>query len=91
MAQIEIAYCLPEKQILIPLNIVFPSTVKSALLLSGFFDQFPHLDIDSVDLGIFGQRVTLETLLREHDRIEIYRPLQIDPKQARRLRAKKRK
>jgi uncharacterized protein len=62
------------------------ATVATALAHSHFLQDYPHLKIDAPVLGIWGKRCTTDTLLREHDRVEIYRPLMIDPKEARRLR-----
>ncbi len=87
---IEVAYALPHIQILKKLNVPTGCTVEQAVILSGVLDQFADIDLTTNKLGIFGKLIPLDTRLRPHDRIEIYRPLVIDPKDARRIRAKTR-
>lgn len=84
---VEIAYALPEKQLILKLQVPPGTTVLEAALQSGIAGHFPGLDIASSKLGIFGQAVAADTILQAHDRVEIYRPLQADPKLARRHRA----
>jgi putative ubiquitin-RnfH superfamily antitoxin RatB of RatAB toxin-antitoxin module len=62
------------------------STLLVALQASGFLQQFPEIDQPATQLGIWGRSAHLDQLLRENDRIEIYRPLTVDPKVARRER-----
>ncbi len=64
-------------------------TVKEAIILSGIMDQFPEIDLTKNKIGIFSKFIQPDTLVQPKDRIEIYRPLIIDPKDARRLRAKR--
>lgn len=84
---VEIAYALPEKQLILKLRVPPGTTVLEAALQSGIAGHFPGLDIASSKLGIFGKEVATDTILQAHDRVEIYRPLQADPKLARRHRA----
>jgi len=63
------------------------STVADALNQSGFHDAFPQVDCEISGVGIFGQRVSLDTKLSPGDRVEIYQPLIFDPKESRRRRA----
>ena len=86
--QIEVAYALPHIQTLKKLDVPAGCTIKQALILSGILDQFPEIDLAKNKLGIFGKFAQPDTLLQPYDRIEIYRPLVIDPKDARRIRAK---
>ncbi|MBF1285639.1 RnfH family protein [Neisseria sicca] len=86
MLEIEIVYGLPDKQVLKKLNMQNGCTVREAVCQSGLDEIFSELDLRTVPLGIFGKSVKDETLLRDKDRIEIYRPLLIDPKEARRKR-----
>ena len=60
------------------------STVDDALAASGLLDRHPQAD--GLPVGIWGRKVERSAVLREHDRIELYRPLQCDPKEARRQR-----
>jgi len=85
---IEVAYFEPGKPFLVSLSVVPPTTVAEAIQASGVLDRFPSLaGGDDLEVGIFSRRAALDTELSEGDRVEIYRPLQVDPKQARRLRA----
>lgn len=86
--QIEVAYALPHTQILKKLDVSTDCTVEQAIILSGILNQFTDIDLTTNKLGIFGKRIPLDARLQPHDRIEIYRPLVIDPKDARRIRAK---
>ena len=86
MVEIEIAYGTAEKQWLQRLQVVEGTTAREAVRLSGVKEMFPEADIEAAPLGIFGKVVKDNTVLRDKDRVEIYRPLLIDPKEARRLR-----
>lgn len=86
MLNIEIVYGLPDKQILKTMRVAEGTTIRQAALQSGLENKFPDLDLNTAKLGIFGKAVKDDTVLREKDRIEIYRPLLIDPKEARRRR-----
>ncbi len=55
---------------------------------SGLVEEFPEIDLERAPLGVFGRSCADDTVLRAGDRVEIYRPLQIDPKEARRRRAR---
>lgn len=62
------------------------ATVRQALAECGIFEEFPELAENSLLAGIWGERIRLDHLLADKDRIEIYRPLRVDPKTARRER-----
>ena len=87
--QVEVAYATPDQQIIEPVTVADGCTVEQAIQASQLLIQFPEIKLDSVAVGIFSKKVSLQQQLRKGDRVEIYRPLLIDPKQARRLRAKK--
>ncbi|SEM85804.1 hypothetical protein SAMN05216404_101337 [Nitrosospira multiformis] len=87
---IEVVYALPEKQIVRQMNLPEGTTVEQAVKLSGILPRFPEIDLLKNKLGIYGKLVPPTTVLRNRDRIEIYRPLRVDPKEARRKRAKNR-
>lgn len=89
--RIEVAYALPEKQKIIALDVEEGCTVKTAVQLSKIDTFFPELDLDSLKVGIFGKAVrnANEQVIKEGERIEIYRELKVDPKQARANRAAK--
>lgn len=87
---ITVAYATPSKQVEIPLLVEESCTVALAIQRSKIFEQFPELNkpAASLDVGIYSCKVSLDSLIQEGDRIEIYRPLQVGPKEARRLRVK---
>jgi putative ubiquitin-RnfH superfamily antitoxin RatB of RatAB toxin-antitoxin module len=85
MMQIVVVYAEPMQQTLLNVHVAKGSTVLKAIDASGIRTLYPALSFDHV--GIFGKKVTLETVLTEGDRIEIYRALPMDPKTARMLRA----
>lgn len=84
---VEVAYATPERQILLSLTVPAGSTVEQAIAASGLCERHPEVRMDHCRIGIFGRLTTPAQRLCEGDRIEIYRPLQIDPKAARRARA----
>lgn len=65
------------------------TTLVDALRLSGLLERHPAIDLASQRVGIWGRVLPLATRLRERDRVEVYRPLTVDPKEARRLRYRK--
>ncbi|MCB1948416.1 RnfH family protein [Nitrosomonas sp.] len=87
--KVEIVYALTEHQYLMTLQVAAGSTVEQVIRLSDIMNQFPEIDLKKNRLGIFNKFVDLKTVLQAYDRIEIYRPLRIDPKEARRLRVKR--
>ncbi len=89
MISITVCYATPEKQVQIALSVEESCTVELAIKRSNILEQFPEIKLSAIAVGIFGQRVKLDSNLQDGDRIEIYRPLIMDPKEARRLRALK--
>lgn len=86
---VEIVFALPETQVLKRIEVPFGCTAEQAITYSGILEQFPQIDLRKNKLGIFGRLIKPETSVQPNDRIEIYRPLIIDPKDARRIRAKR--
>jgi len=84
---IEVAYALATKQTLLVLEVEQGTTLKQAITVSGILETYPQIDLSKDKTGIFGKIAKLETVLREKDRVEIYRPLIADPKQVRKERA----
>ncbi len=84
---VEVAYATPERAYCIPLQVPAGSSLKQAIEASGLLAQCPQINLDVNRVGIFGQTCSLETRLSDGDRVEIYRPLEIDPMEARRRRA----
>ncbi len=86
---IEVVYALPEEQTLISLDVEQGTTVEQAVKLSGVLEKFTDIDLTKNKIGIFGKVTKSDQVLRDKDRIEIYRPLIADPKESRRKRAEK--
>lgn len=84
---VEVAYAEPDRQRIFSVNVDAGTTAGGAIVQSGIMMEFPDLDIENSKIGIFGKVSTMETIVREGDRIEIYRPLIADPKEVRRKRA----
>src|SRR4051794_22651634 len=87
--EVEIVYALPHEQFTQTLRVPPGTTVGEAVGKSGLIERYPQFSSDSALLGIFGRPAAPSTVLREFDRIEIYRPLIADPKKSRRLRARR--
>jgi hypothetical protein len=85
--QIEIVYAQQREQTVIPMKVVEGTTVAQALEQSGMAQKHPELDLKTAKVGIYGKISKPDTVLRNHDRIEIYRPLIADPKEVRKKRA----
>ena len=84
---VEVAYARPESQVIIPLYVEEGTTIEQAIQQSGVLDSFPEIDLSVNKVGIFGKLSKLEQVLREKDRVEIYRKLIADPKEVRKKRA----
>jgi len=86
---IEVSYAAKEKQKIIALIVEEGATIEAAILASGILDLFPEIELTQQKVGVFSKLRQLSDEVKAGDRIEIYRPLIIDPKEARRLKAKK--
>jgi putative ubiquitin-RnfH superfamily antitoxin RatB of RatAB toxin-antitoxin module len=89
---VEVAYALPHKQKIIALLVEPGTTALQAVERSEMVKFFPEIDVANLTLGIFGESLGSKSasyVLHEGDRVEIYRPLAVDPKDARRKRAAK--
>ena len=84
---VEVAYARDDKQSLISLEVKEGVTVKEAIEVSGILEVYKQIDLLKDRVGIFSKVATLDTILREKDRVEIYRPLIADPKKVRKERA----
>jgi putative ubiquitin-RnfH superfamily antitoxin RatB of RatAB toxin-antitoxin module len=84
--KIAVVYATPEQQTQVDVVLSPDATVMDAIAASGLLHQFPTLSLNHV--GIFSKKVSLDTVLKDGDRVEIYRPLPKDPKEARRERSK---
>jgi uncharacterized protein len=86
---LEVAYANPEQQVIVALKMPEGVTVEQAIDASGLLSRFPEINGANLKAGIFGCVCGLDQPLRQGDRVEIYRPLIHDPKEARRQRAAK--
>ncbi|MDD5580748.1 MAG: RnfH family protein [Methylobacter sp.] len=86
---VEVAYARPEEQVIIVLKVPDGTTIETAIKASGLLSRFQEIDLSEAKVGIFGKVCKLDQIVRQGDRIEIYRPLVHDPKEARRQRAAK--
>jgi len=84
---VEIAYATPNVQVLLPLEVTSPITVRQAIEQSGVLERFPEIDLDKNKVGIFSKLKKLNESLRAGDRVEIYRELIADPKAVRKQKA----
>lgn len=89
MLDIEVAYAKPDQQVIVALKMPEGATVELAVSASGLLERFPEIDRADLIAGIFGSVCKLDQPLKPGDRVEIYRPLRHDPKEARRQRAAK--
>jgi putative ubiquitin-RnfH superfamily antitoxin RatB of RatAB toxin-antitoxin module len=89
LIEVEVVYALSDNQVLEYLKVPYGTTVAKAVQLSGICNRFPEIQPDNKNLGVFGKLVKPESILHNHDRVEIYRPIIIDPKEKRRKRVEK--
>ncbi len=87
MISITVAYAKLNHQVEIPLQVEENCTVALAINRSGLLQQFPEIHLNKASVGINSRKVALDDLVCAGDRVEIYRPLLVDPKQARLKRA----
>ncbi len=86
---IQVCYAQPQRQFLRALTVPVGATLEQAIRASGVLADAPEIDLPNWRTGIYGKLKPLDTVLRDGDRVEIYRPLLADPKESRRLRARK--
>lgn len=84
---VEVAHAEPLRQFLRGVDLAGDATVREAVLASGLLETFPQLDLHRLRVGVWNRIASLDTPLRDGDRVEVYRPLQVDPKAVRRERA----
>lgn len=87
LISIEVAYAMPDEQKIIGVQVDEVSNIEQAITQSGILNQYPEIDLKKFKVGIFGKVLPKDHQLKLGDRVEIYRPLICDPKEARRLRA----
>jgi putative ubiquitin-RnfH superfamily antitoxin RatB of RatAB toxin-antitoxin module len=86
-ARVEVVYALPDRQRVVQLPLRAGMTALDAVRAAGLEQEFPELAGRALMLGIYGRRVEANRPLREGDRVEVYRPLTSDPREARRKAA----
>jgi uncharacterized protein len=91
MIRVEVVFALPDKATCLTVEVVTGTTAEQAVIQSGIIDKCPEIDANALTLGIWNRTVKPTQALKDGDRIEIYRPLIADPKDARRKRAEKAK
>lgn len=84
---VEVVYALQQKQDLVSLKLEEGATVRQAVEASGLLAKYPEIDLAKNKLGIFAKLAKADAVLRDKDRVEIYRPLIADPKEVRKQRA----
>jgi putative ubiquitin-RnfH superfamily antitoxin RatB of RatAB toxin-antitoxin module len=82
--EVEIVFALPDQQLLRSIAVDPGTTIADILAESGMILAFPGHEIDQLPIGIWGREVSRDQIVKAGDRIEIYRPLELDPREARR-------
>jgi putative ubiquitin-RnfH superfamily antitoxin RatB of RatAB toxin-antitoxin module len=84
---VEVVYALKDKQDMVALKLPVGATAREAVERSGLLERFPEIELAKNKLGVFAKLVKPDAVLRDRDRVEIYRPLLADPKEVRKQRA----
>lgn len=84
---ISVAYALPDEQSVVRLRVPRGTTVAEAVRLSSLSSRFPEIEAAPLNCAVFGRAASLDQILVEGDRVEVLRPLLIDPKESRRQAA----
>ena len=85
--RVEVVYATLGRQDRVKLVLAPGSTVAAAIDASGVLQKYPEIDLTKNKIGVFSKLAKIDTVLRDQDRVEIYRPLIADPKEVRRKRA----
>jgi len=91
MHEVEIIYALPMEQKSFYLLFENTITAKEVIEQSRILEIYPELKIEELKLGVYSKQISLDTEIKNNDRLEIYRDLTIDPKQARMIRAEQKR
>ena len=84
---VEVVYPLPQKQEIFTVRLAAGASVRQAIEASGVLQKYPEIDLSKNKLGVFAKMAKPDAVLRDKDRVEIYRPLIADPKEVRKQRA----
>jgi uncharacterized protein len=87
--QVHVCYAVETREFIRTMQVPPGTTIGQAIEQSGVLEAFPDINLSTAPVGIYAKKKTLDTVLRERDRVEIYRPLVADPKDSRRRRAAK--
>ena len=87
LLRVSVAFAYPDRQVLLSTDLAEGATLRDAIEQSGIRDKIPEIDLEQMRVGVFGKLKALDDAVRSSDRVEIYRPLKADPKEARRARA----
>jgi putative ubiquitin-RnfH superfamily antitoxin RatB of RatAB toxin-antitoxin module len=87
LISVEVVYPLAQKQEIFSVKLPAGATVLQAVEASGVLQKYPEIDLTKNKLGVFAKLAKPDAPLRDHDRVEIYRPLIADPKAVRKQRA----
>jgi putative ubiquitin-RnfH superfamily antitoxin RatB of RatAB toxin-antitoxin module len=87
--QVYVCYGIEKREFIRTMQVEPGTTIGQAIEQSGVLEAFPDINLTTAPVGIYAKKKTLDTVLRERDRVEIYRPLVADPKDSRRRRAAK--
>ncbi len=82
--KVGVVYAVPARQVWLNIDVPEGATVRAAIEKSGILNQFPEIDLETQKIGIFSKATTLDTVVEEGARIEIYRPITADPKTVKR-------
>ncbi|QWF70650.1 RnfH family protein [Methylomonas paludis] len=82
-----VCYAQADRQIWLKIDVPENSTIVEVVHISGILDQYPEIDLETQKVGIFGKISKLDTVVKDGDRVEIYRKITADPQQVERRRA----
>jgi uncharacterized protein len=89
LLHVQVCYATPLRELFRDLTVEEGTTIEQAIVQSGILRDVPGIDLATQPVGLYGKKRALDTVVRERDRIEIYRALVADPKNARRRRSNK--
>ena len=84
---VEVVLALPDSQMLLSVEVESGATIADVIVTSGIARRFPDADLDALETGVWGKPMPRDHVVTDGDRVEFYRPLQMDPREARRMLA----
>jgi len=81
-----VCYAQADRQIWLRIDVPEDSTIKDVINISGILNQYPEIDLESQKVGVFGKIAKLDTIVKDGERVEIYRKITADPQQVQRRR-----